>query len=130
MTCGTGGRIDSAIGTLTETINSVTAGCADVVLITTSSCVRKDRHVGIGVLIDVVYQRRSYYSNGYPQNYFGNEYYTYGTSQPYYGNEYYSYRYSQPYFANRSTYAWANPTYRYDESWSRRHRRNGLRVGI
>jgi len=78
----------------------------------------------------VVYQRRSYYSNGYPQNYFGNEYYTYGTSQPYYGNEYYSYRYSQPYFANRSTYAWANPTYRYDESWNRRHRRNGLRVGI
>src|SRR6267142_294442 len=54
MTCGTGGRIDSAIGTLTETINSVTAGCADVVLITTSSCVRKDRNVGIGVLIDAV----------------------------------------------------------------------------
>src|SRR5258708_1074968 len=54
MTCGTGGRIDSAIGTLTETINSVTAGSADVVLITTSSCVRKDRDIGIGVLIDAV----------------------------------------------------------------------------
>lgn len=79
---------------------------------------------------DVVYQRRPYYSNGYPRNYYGSEYYTYGTSQPYYSNRYYSYRYSQPYFANRSTYAWANPTSRYDESWNRRNRRNGLRVGI
>jgi hypothetical protein len=77
----------------------------------------------------VVYQRRSYYSNGYPQNYYGGDY-TYGTSQSY-SNGYYSYRYSQPYFANRYTYAWANPTYRYDESWYRqRHRRSGVRIGI
>src|SRR6266853_1895664 len=84
----------------------------------------------------VVYQRRPYYSYqsytyGYPQTYYGNQYYTYGSSQAYDGNRYYSYRYSQPYFANRYTYAWANPTYRYDESWYRqRHRRNGVRIGI
>jgi len=83
----------------------------------------------------VVYQRRPYYSYGsyaygYPQGYYGTQYSSYG-SEPYYANQYYSYRYSQPYFANRSTYAWANPTYRYDESWDRRrHRRSGLRVGI
>jgi hypothetical protein len=52
-------------------------------------------------------------------------------SNTYYTNRYYSYRHSQPYFANRHTYAWANPTYRYDESWYReRHRRRGLRSGI
>jgi hypothetical protein len=78
----------------------------------------------------VIYQRRPYYSNGYSRNYYGSDYGTYGTSQPYYNNRYYSYRYSQPYFANRSTYAWTNPSYRYDESWNRSHRRNRLRVGI
>jgi hypothetical protein len=84
----------------------------------------------------VVYQRRPYfsyqsYAYGYPQGYYGTQYSTYGSSQPYYTNRYYSYRYSQPYFANRYSYAWANPTYSYDESWYRqRHRRNGLRIGI
>lgn len=84
----------------------------------------------------VVYQRRpryryqsyTYGSYGYPQGYYGTQYSTY---DPGYTNRYYSYRYSQPYFANRSTYAWANPTYRYDESWYRqRHRRSGVRIGI
>ena len=52
-------------------------------------------------------------------------------SNTYYTNRYYSYRQSQPYFANRYTYAWANPTYRYDESrYRERHRRHGLRTGI
>ena len=84
-----------------------------------------------------VYQRRPRYSyqsytyGTYPQGYYGSQYSTYSPTGSYYTNRYYSYRYSQPYFANRSTYAWANPTYRYDESWYRqRHRRSGLRVGI
>ena len=82
------------------------------------------------------YQRRPYrsywsYSSGYRQPYYGTRYYTYGYSQPYYTNQYYSYRYSQPYFANRYTYSWANPTYRYNESWyCHRQRRSGLRLGI
>jgi hypothetical protein len=87
----------------------------------------------------VVYQRRPRYSDrsysyaayGYPQGYYGTQQYTYGSSPPYYTNRYYSYGDSQPYFANRRTYSWANPTYRYDESWYRqRHRRSGLRIGI
>ncbi|MDX6575876.1 MAG: hypothetical protein QOE96_1829 [Blastocatellia bacterium] len=84
----------------------------------------------------IIYQRRPTYSyrsytNSYPQSYYGSEQYTYGSSQPYYTDRYYSYRYSQPYFANRRTYSWANPAYRYDESWYRqRHRRSGLRIGI
>src|SRR6266404_1174717 len=84
----------------------------------------------------VVYQRRPSYSyrsytNSYPQGYYGSQYYTYGTSQPYNTNGYYSYRYSQPYFANQYTYAWANPTYRYNGSrYRQRHRRSALRIGI
>ncbi len=73
----------------------------------------------------------TYGTYSYPQGYYGNQYSTYGSPGTYYTNRYYSYRYSQPYFANRYTYAWANPTYRYDESWYRqRHRRSGLRIGI
>src|SRR5258708_3021984 len=84
----------------------------------------------------VVYQRRpsfNYrsYEYGYPEGYYGTQYSSYGVSQPYYTDRYYSYRYSQAFFANRYTYAWANPTYSYDESWYRqRHRRSGLRIGI
>jgi hypothetical protein len=84
----------------------------------------------------VVYQRRPHfsyqsYAYGYPQGYYGTRSSTYSSSQPYYTNRYYSYRYSQPYFANRYSYAWANPTYSYDESsYRQRHRRNGLQIGI
>ena len=87
----------------------------------------------------VVYQHRPRYSYrsytygtyGYSRGYHGNQYSTYGPAGSYYTNGTYSYRYSQPYFANRYTYAWANPTYRYDELWYRqRHRRSGLRIGI
>jgi hypothetical protein len=79
----------------------------------------------------VIYQRRPNYSyrtytSGYPQNY-GNQYYI----DPDYTSQYYSYRYSQPYFANRNTYAWANPTYRYDGyRYRQRNRGNGLRIRI
>lgn len=83
---------------------------------------------------DVIYQRRPAYRSytyGYPQDYYGNQYYTSGSSQPYYSSRYYSYRYSQPYFANPYAYAWANPTYRYDEYRYRRpYRRHGLRLRI
>ena len=83
----------------------------------------------------VVYQPRPYYNYrsstyGYPQTY-GRQYYTYRSSAPDYTNRYYSYRYSQPYFANRHTYAWANPTYRYNDfRYPPRYRRSGVRVGI
>jgi hypothetical protein len=85
----------------------------------------------------VVYQRRPAYSYrtygyGYTRPYNNSRYY-------YNNSRYYSYRYSQPYFANRHTYAWANPTYRYNERpsyrynerWYReRQPRRGVRVGI
>lgn len=77
------------------------------------------------------YRSSTYSTYSYPEGYYGNQYSTYGPAGSYYTNRYYSYRYSQPYFANRYTYAWANPTYRYDESWYRqRRRRSGLRLGI
>jgi hypothetical protein len=84
----------------------------------------------------VIYQRRPNYSYqsytyGSPQTYYGNQYYSDRLSQSDYTTRYYSYRYSQPYFANRYTYAWANPTYRYDGYRPRqRSRRSGLRIGI
>ena len=80
-----------------------------------------------------VYQQPNYgyrtYTYGYSQPYYSNQYY----SNPYYSNQNYSYQYTQPYFANRSTYSWANPTYRYDYSDSgyyRPRRHNRVRVGI
>lgn len=82
-----------------------------------------------------IYQRRPYYgyqsyTYGHPKTYYRSQY-TYGSYQPQNTNRFYSYRYSQPYFANRHTYSWANPTYRYNESWYReRQRRNRLRLGI
>jgi hypothetical protein len=77
------------------------------------------------------YYGNQYYTSGYPQPYYGNQYYTYGSSQPDYTTQYYSYRYSQPYFANRYTYAWANPTYRYDGyRYRQRDRRSRIRIGI